>query len=88
MDVWFDFLFDLIKFLFGTQNTYENRNENNTTMEITKVAAEVKATIAEGDKFFLELEKFVSRQDVSFFSEKMDTSKYIGKVIKMNYHNK
>lgn len=57
-------------------------------MEITKVAAEVKATIAEGDKFFLELEKFVSRQDVSFFSEKMDTIKYIGKVIKMNYHNK
>lgn len=88
MDVWFDFLFDLIKFLFGTQNTHENRNENNTTMEITKVAAEVETTIGEGDKFLLEFEKFVSLQDVAFFSEKMDTSKYTGTVIKMNDHNK
>lgn len=75
-------------FLFFTQKTHENRNENNTTMEITKVTAEVETNIGEGDKFLLEFEKFVSLQDVSFFSEKMDTSKYIGTVIKMNDHNK
>lgn len=57
-------------------------------MEITKVTAEVETNIGEGDKFLLEFEKFVSLQDVSFFSEKMDTSKYIGTVIKMNDHNK
>lgn len=72
---------------FRTQNTPENRNENNTTMEIPKVAAEVKTTTGEGDKFLLKFEKFVSEKKVAFFSEKMDTSKYRGKFIEMNYYN-
>lgn len=57
----------------GEKNTHDNRNENNTTMEITKVAAEVNTTQGESDNFLLEFEKFVSQQDVAFFSEKMDT---------------
>lgn len=71
-------IFSLIAyfFFFWTQNTDDNRNENNTTMEITKVAAEVNTTVGESDEFLLEFEKFVSQQDVAFFSEKMDTSKY------------
>lgn len=44
-------------------------------MEITKVVAEVNTTQGESDNFLLEFEKFVSQQDVAFFSEKMDTSK-------------
>lgn len=51
-------------------------------MEITKVAAEVKTTIGEGYSFLLKFEKFVSEQEVAFFSQKMGTSKYTGEVNK------
>lgn len=40
----------------------------------------------ENDKFLLEFEKFVSAQDVSFFSQKMDISKLFCNLILYQYN--
>lgn len=46
------------------------QNSQNTS-EKTK---EFKTSQGEGQGFLLDLEKFVSQQEVSFFSQRMDTS--------------
>lgn len=58
-----------------TQIPSETSPENTSTIEKTEVAAELKTPIGDGNSFLLKFEKFVSEQDVAFFSQKMDTSK-------------
>lgn len=65
-------------FFLWTQTTSEFIQENNSTLEKTEVAAELKTNIGDGNSFLLKFEKFVSEQEVAFFSQKMDTSKLNG----------
>nr|XP_034320574.1 transient receptor potential cation channel subfamily M member 2-like isoform X2 [Crassostrea gigas] len=57
----------------GEKTTSEITQENNSTLEKTEVAAELKTNIGDGNSFLLKFEKFVSEQEVAFFSQKMDT---------------
>lgn len=47
------------------------------SINISETTTGFKTIQGEGQDFLLDLEKFISKQEVSFFSQRMDTSTHI-----------
>lgn len=71
------FFFVFLRYAEYTLDILNNKALNKffqVSQNTSEKTTEFKTTLGDGQEFLLDFEKFVSEQDVSFFSQQMDTS--------------